>query len=90
MEKDLIEKADLGKIVDEGEKVYEQVKSQYEPQHNGKFLAIEIDSKDVFFGEHSKDAVEQAKQKYPDKVFYVVKIGYGYTETLAKYSRPST
>ena len=38
---ELIKKANLQEIVDKGEKIYEQIKSQYEPQHNGKFLAIE-------------------------------------------------
>lgn len=86
MEEDLVKNADLQKIADEGEKIYESVKAKYEPQENGKFLAIEIESKDVFFGEHSKDAVDLAKHKHSDKVFYVVKIGFGVTETLAKYS----
>jgi len=83
---ELIKKADLQKIVDEGEKIYEEIKSQYEPKENGKFLAIEVESKKVYFGDTSADAVLLAKKDYPDKVFYVVKIGYGYTETLAKYS----
>ena len=88
MEKDeLIKKADLGKIVAEGDKIYESVKSQYEPQHNGKFLAIEPESKKVFFGNESVDAMVAAKKEFPDKVFYLVKIGYGYTETLAKYKK---
>ena len=85
MEDDLIKKANLQKIVDEGEKVYEQIKSQYEPQQNGKFLAIEPESKKVYFGNESADAVMLAKKDFPDKVFYLVKIGYGFTETLAKY-----
>lgn len=86
MEEDLIKKADLGNIVKKGEEIYEQIKSQYEPQHNGKFLAIEVESKKVYFGNESVDAVVLAKKDFPDKVFYLVKIGYGYTETLAKYT----
>ncbi len=85
MEEDLVKNANLQKIVDEGEKIYEQIKSQYEPQQNGKFLAIEVESKEVYFGNESVDAVMLAKKDFPDKVFYVVKIGYGVTETLAKY-----
>jgi len=82
---DLIKKTDLKKIVDAGEKIYEEIKSQYEPQHNGKFLAIEPESKDVYLGNESVDAMVLAKKAHPDKVFYIVKIGHGYTETLAKY-----
>ncbi len=80
---ELIKKADLQKIVDEGEKIYEQIKSQYEPQENGKFLAIEIESKKVYFAIDSVDAMMLAKKEFPDKVFYLVKIGYRYSETLA-------
>ena len=83
---EFIKKANLQKIVEEGEKIYEEIKSQYEPQHNGKYLAIEIESKKVYMADNSADAVVAAKKDFPDKVFYLVKIGYGYTETLAKYS----
>ena len=85
MEEDLIKKADLGDIVKKGEEIYEQIKSKYEPQHNGKFLVIEVESKKVYFGNESADAVALAKKEHPNTVFYLVKIGHGYTETLAKY-----
>lgn len=86
MEEELIKKADLQKIVNEGEKIYEEIKSHYEPQQNGKFLAIEVESKKVYVADTSADAVVMAKKDYPEKIFYVVKIGHGFTETLAKYS----
>lgn len=34
----------------------------------------------------SSDAVEQARKEHPDKVFYVVKIGYSVAEALADMS----
>ena len=86
MENDeLVKNANLQKIVDEGEKIYEKIKSQYEPDKNGKFLAIEPDSGDVYFGNESVDVMVLARKAHPDKVCYVVKIGHGYIETLAKY-----
>jgi len=85
MDEDLIKKADIQKISSEGEKIYIEIKSKYEPQHNGKFLAIETDSKDVYLADDSIEAVETAKKVHPDKVFYVVKIGFDYAETLANY-----
>ena len=84
---DLIQKANLQEIVEAGEKIYEEIKSQYEPKENGKFLAIEVESKNVYFGNESADAVMQAKKDFPDKVFYLVKIGHGYVERLAKYKK---
>ena len=87
MDEDLIKKVDMEKIADEGEKIYEEIKSKYEPQDNGKFLAIEVDSKDVFLGEHSSDAVELAKKTHPSKVFFVVKIGYSANEILSNMEK---
>ena len=66
---ELIQKANLKKIVDEGEKIYQEIKSQYEPQENGKFLAIEPESKKVYMAEFSADAVAEAKKHTPKKSF---------------------
>ncbi|OGJ42203.1 hypothetical protein A3B60_02420 [Candidatus Peregrinibacteria bacterium RIFCSPLOWO2_01_FULL_39_12] len=83
MDDELIKKADIQRIAEEGKKIYDRVKVNYEPSKNGKFLAIDIDSHDLFIGISSAEALELAKQKYPGKVFYVVKIGFDVAETLA-------
>lgn len=87
MEEDLTKKVDIEKLADEGEKIYEEIKLKYEPQDVGKFLAIEVDSKDVFIGERSSEAVEMAKKVHPDKMFFVVKIGYSANEILSKMKK---
>lgn len=81
---DLIKKVDVESIVDKGAKIYEKIKFQYEPKDNGNYLAIEVKSKDVYLGTTSSEAVEFAREKHPDTVFYVVKIGHSVAETLAK------
>ena len=81
---ELIKKADIQKIAAKGAKIYEKIKNKYEPQKNGKFLAINVDNEDIFMADNSSEAVEKARQKYPDKVFYVVKIGFSATEIMAK------
>jgi hypothetical protein len=81
---DLIKKADLQKIASEGARIYDQLKINYEPQENGKFLAIDIDTKNAYLATSSAEAVELARQKHPDKVFYVVKIGFEVAETMAR------
>jgi hypothetical protein len=80
---DLIKNADIEKIAEEGQKIYDKIKIKYEPEHNGEFLAIEIESGQVYLGKTSAEAVEIARGKHKDKVFYVVKIGYLVAETLA-------
>lgn len=81
---DLIKQADIQKIADEGAKIYDQIKVKYDPQERGKFLAIDIESKDAFLGTSSADALVLARQQHPNKVFYVVKIGFDVAETMAR------
>jgi len=81
---ELIKKADIQKIAEEGNKIYEQIKVNYEPKDNGKFLAIDIESKKEYLGNTSAEALELARQNHPDKVFYVIKIGFDVAETMAR------
>ncbi len=80
---ELIKKADMEKIVQEGSKIYEKVKDKYEPKYNGKFLAIDIYTKKVYFANTSAEAVDKARKNNPKKVFYVAKIGFEAAETIA-------
>ena len=86
---DLIKKTDIQKIAEAGAKIYESLRLQYEPDQNGKFLAIDIESKEIFTGNTSSEAVELARKTHPNKVFYVVKIGFSAAETLASLARNS-
>lgn len=81
---DLIKQVDIQKIAEEGAKIYDQIKAQYDPQERGKFLAIDIDSKKAYLGTTSADALTIARQYHPNKVFYVVKIGFDVAETMAR------
>jgi hypothetical protein len=64
--------------------IYDKIKANYDSKEKGKFLAIDIDSEEVYLGNTSTDALEFAKQAHPNKVFYVVKIGFDVAETVAK------
>ena len=65
----------------------ERIKNQYEPNHRGKFLAIDIDSEEVFLANTSSEAVETAQKVHPNKVFYVVKIGFSAADILARLEK---
>lgn len=80
---ELIKKADIQQIADRGAKVYEKIKVNYDPKEKGKFLAIDVDTEKVYLGKTSAEAVVLAKQNHPNKVFYVVKIGFDVAETMA-------
>lgn len=83
-DEELIKKSDIQKIAEEGAKIYEQIKVNYDPKERGKFLAIDIDSKREYLGNTSAEALELARQNHPNKVFYVVKIGFDVAETMAR------
>lgn len=83
---ELIKKVDIHKIAEEGSKIYDQIKANYEPKEKGKFLAIDIDSKDVYLGDTSIKAIGLAKENHPKKVFYLVKIGFDVVEMMAHFS----
>ena len=81
---ELIKKADLQKIATEGANIYNQIKVNYDPKEIGKFLAIDIDTKKAYLANTSAEAVVLARQNHPNKVFYVVKIGFDVAETMAR------
>ncbi|OGY30990.1 MAG: hypothetical protein A3C02_00565 [Candidatus Andersenbacteria bacterium RIFCSPHIGHO2_02_FULL_45_11] len=79
---DIYQNVNIHHIASEGRKIYDRIKEKYIAE-KGKFLAIDIESSDVFLGDSNSEAVEVAKNKYPDHVFYVVRIGYSAAERLA-------
>lgn len=82
-EDELINKVDIRRIAEEGTNIYVKIKDKYDPDESGKFLAIDIDTAETFLGDSSSAALILAKEKYPGKVFYVVKIGFDSAETMA-------
>ena len=79
----LIKKANIQQIAEQGAKIYDEIKINFEPKENGKFLAIDVETRDPFLGSTSSEAVELARKAHSDTVFYVVKIGHSVAETLA-------
>ena len=63
--------------IDEGERVYkEKLRSILEPEHIGKFVAIEPGSGQYFLGATSREAMTAARAALPDYVFYLARVGY--------------
>lgn len=83
MNEELIKNVDIQQIADKGSKIYRRIKTDYSPKKNGKFLAIDIESKKTYLGNTSAEALEHARQNHPNKIFYVVKIGFDVAETMA-------
>jgi|GEM_PF-270769 len=79
----LLKNADIRQIAEQGDRIYQKIKGSFEPEQNGKFLAIDVKSENYYVADASSEAVEMARAAHPDTVFYVVKIGHFVAETLA-------
>lgn len=79
-----VDSVNIQKISDEGSEIYEKIKHKYLPDQVGKFLAIEIESGQEYLADTSAEALDLASISHPDKVFYVVKIGFEVAETVAR------
>jgi len=58
-----------------GESIYATLKEKLEKEHRRKFVAIEVESGDYFLGRTLQEADQKAREKYPESVFYVIRIG---------------
>lgn len=73
-----------------GEQIYQnELKEKLEKENVGKFVAIEVESKDYFIGVTQTEATLKAKKKYPDKIFYMVKIGFPAVITMSSRFIPT-
>lgn len=59
-----------------------------EEKNLGKYLAIEVESGKYFLGETMIEAMDKAKERFPDKLFYFVRIGSPGVFTLSRQHLP--
>lgn len=64
-------------ITDRGQALYDQqIRAKVEPQQNGKFLVLDIETGDYEVDADSLAALERATAKHPDPALYLVRIGF--------------
>ncbi len=65
------------RIAETGQQIYEEkLKQKLEPRYTGKIVTIEVESGEYFIGDTLQEANQKARQKYPESVFYAVKVGF--------------
>ena len=72
----IVVKLDEEDIERRGEEIYGRIKLDIEKEHMGKIVAIEVESEDYFIAPTVVEAVKKAREKYPDRPFYIKRIGY--------------
>lgn len=63
-------------ITKKGEEIYfNELKDKLEKNHNGDYMVLEVESKEHFVDKDLVHALETARAKFPDKLFFIVQIG---------------
>ena len=67
--------ADTRQIATNSKAIYQRLQKELETNYLGCFAAIEVESGDYFVAETLTKADAKAREKYPDRLFYVVRVG---------------
>ena len=70
------ERPDPREISKKGQKVLEAILQELATKHFGRFIAIEVASRDYFIGDTVIEVTRKAQVKYPGKIFFLGRIGY--------------
>lgn len=63
-------------ITQKGGQIYlQELKGQLEKSHVGEYVVIEVESKQHFVNKDLALALNQARKKFPDRLFFIVQIG---------------
>lgn len=63
-------------LAESGQRLYdERLKILLEPEHDGKFVAIEPKSERYFLGQTGLAALRAGRRELPDKLFYLLRVG---------------
>lgn len=65
-------------IVRKSEEIYQNIKTEMEANHKGKFLAIDPESGDYYLAKTSLEAILNGRKEHPNTVFYIIRIGFPY------------
>lgn len=64
-------------IAEQAKRFYEsRLKAELEAKHRDQFVAIEPESESYFLGDEFIDAAMAAKNAYPDRKSFVIRVGH--------------
>ena len=74
-------------LVERGQAFYdEHLKEELEPEHTGRYVAIEPDSGRYFLADTGTDALKAALAEMPGALFYLARVGYRTADALGGYA----
>jgi len=74
-------------LVERGERLYkEKLKDELEPEHTGRYVAIEPESGKYFLDDTGTGALAAAHREMPNHLFYLMRVGYQTADALGGYA----
>ncbi len=75
-------------LVEGGQRFYdEHLRHALEPEHAGRYVAIEPASGRYFLGDTGTQALLDARQALPESLFYLARIGHPAADTMSGHGR---
>ena len=63
-------------VAEAGERIYrDKYRQEYERDHTGKFVAIDVTTSDAFIGDTAEKALEKARAASPNGIFHLILVG---------------
>ena len=63
-------------IVEAGERIYrDKYQKEYEANHRGKFLAIDVQTEEAYLGDTSEEPLRAGRNVSPKGIFHLVRVG---------------
>src|SRR5437763_118671 len=61
----LVSEAVLAELTERGQAIYDKLKSQLEPEHNNRYVAIHVDTEDYAIGRNYSTALREILKRHP-------------------------
>ena len=75
-------------LVESGQRFYdEHLRAELEPEHTGRYVAVEPESGRYFLADTGTDALLDAHRALPQSLFYLARVGYSSADTLSGYGK---
>ncbi|HSK70419.1 MAG TPA: hypothetical protein VK892_01900 [Pyrinomonadaceae bacterium] len=76
----------MSELAEKSKAFYEQkLKNLLEPTEKGKFVAIEPETGSYFVDEDGTKALLKGREAFPDKLFFLMRIGYEAADSIGGY-----
>lgn len=76
----------MSELAEKSKAFYERkLKDLLEPAEKGKFVAIEPGTESYFVDKDGTKALLRAREAFPDKLFFLIRIGYEAAHSIGGY-----